>query len=60
MIRASGEVQAADGLFEQVSAGGVECAEPVDFLDAKLVVGFALTLVLSLKGLTYKISLFYV
>ena len=41
MIRAGGEIQAGDGLFEQVFAGGVEFAELVDFLDTQLAIGFA-------------------
>ena len=53
MICASGEVQTTDSLFEQVFAGGVECAEPVDFLDTQLTIGFALAVVLPLKGSFY-------
>ena len=53
MVCAGGEIQTVDSLFEKVFAGGVECAEPVDFLDAQLTVGFALAVVLSLESLFY-------
>lgn len=42
VIRAGGQVQAGDGLFEQVFAVRIRRAEPVDFLDAQLIVGFSL------------------
>lgn len=50
MIRAGGQIQTVDGLFEQVFAGGVKCAELVDFLDTQLTVGFSLAVDLPMVG----------